>query len=55
MGIHRLELTGSEERIVVQHEATSRRSFAVGAVRSAEWLANRTGCYDFQEVFAQIL
>ena len=54
-GIHRLELTGSDERIAVEHEAMSRRSFAVGAVRGAEWLVGRTGCYDFHDVFTQIL
>lgn len=55
VGIHRVELTGPEERITVEHVATSRRSFAVGAVRGAEWLATRIGCYDFRDVFAQIL
>ena len=55
VGIHRLELTGADERIIVEHEANSRRSFAMGAVRGAEWLVSRTGCYDFSDVFAQIL
>lgn len=55
VGVHRLELTGADERIVVEHTASSRRSFAVGAVRAAEWLAPRTGCYDFRDVFLQIL
>lgn len=55
VGLHRLELTGADERIVVEHEAFSRRSFAVGAVRAAEWLVTRTGCYDFHDVFPQIL
>ncbi len=55
VGIHRLELTSPEENIVVEHTALSRRCFAVGAVRGAEWLATRTGCYDFHDVFAQIL
>ncbi|HEX4020667.1 MAG TPA: dihydrodipicolinate reductase C-terminal domain-containing protein [Acidobacteriaceae bacterium] len=53
-GIHRLELKGSDEHIVVEHEALSRRIFAVGAVRGAEWLVDRTGCYDFSDVFTQI-
>ena len=55
VGIHRLELTNAEESIVLEHTATSRRSFALGAVRGAEWIATRTGCYDFHDVFAQIL
>ncbi len=55
IGTHRLEVSTSDERIVVEHQALSRRSFAYGAVRGAEWLAGRTGCYDFQDVFPQIL
>jgi 4-hydroxy-tetrahydrodipicolinate reductase len=55
IGTHRLEVSSDNEQIVVEHQALSRRSFAYGAVRSAEWLASRTGCYDFQDVFPQIL
>jgi len=55
IGTHRLEVSNDDERIVIEHRALSRRSFAMGAVRSAEWLAGRTGCYDFQDVFPQIL
>lgn len=55
IGTHRLEVSSDNERIVVEHQALSRRSFADGAVRGAEWLATRTGCYDFQDVFPQIL
>ena len=55
IGTHRLELSTNDERIIVEHQALSRRSFAYGAVRGAEWLASRTGCYDFQDVFPQIL
>jgi len=29
----------------------SRRSFAEGAVRAAEWLSGKTGCYDFKEIY----
>ena len=55
VGLHRLDLTTDEERISVEHIAHSRRCFAVGAVRAAEWLSTRTGCYNFSEVFPQIL
>lgn len=55
IGTHRLEVSSENERIVVEHQAISRRSFADGAVRGAEWLATRTGCYNFQDVFPQIL
>lgn len=55
IGTHRLEVSTDDERIIVEHQALSRRTFAYGAVRGAEWLATRTGSYDFQDVFPQIL
>ena len=55
IGTHRLEVFTADERMVVEHQALSRRSFAFGAVRAAEWLSRRTGCYDFQDVFQEIL
>ncbi|HEV2272556.1 MAG TPA: dihydrodipicolinate reductase C-terminal domain-containing protein [Acidobacteriaceae bacterium] len=44
----------SSDVIELKHEALSRRSFAEGAVRGAEWLAGKRGCYDFREVYSQI-
>lgn len=55
IGTHKLEVSSENERIIVEHQALSRRSFAYGAVRGAEWLATRSGCFDFQDVFPQIL
>lgn len=55
IGTHRLEVSTPDDRIIVEHQALSRRSFAYGAVRGAEWLTTRTGAYDFQDVFPQIL
>lgn len=55
IGTHRLEVSNDDERILVEHQALSRRSFAYGAVRGAEWLAARTGTFNFQDVFPQIL
>lgn len=54
MGLHTLTAKSATDRLVVTHEAFSRRGFAEGAVRAAEWLSTRTGCYDFRDVFAQI-
>ncbi len=53
-GTHTLELTSSGDRIVLTHEAKSRRTFAEGAVLAAEWIAIRTGCYDFKDIFAKL-
>jgi 4-hydroxy-tetrahydrodipicolinate reductase len=53
-GTHTLEAVSEADRIVLTHEAFSRRGFAEGAVRAAEWLATRTGSYDFRDVWAQL-
>ncbi len=53
-GVHVLTATSDADRITLKHESFSRRSFAEGAVRAAEWLSARQGCYDFQEVFGQM-
>jgi 4-hydroxy-tetrahydrodipicolinate reductase len=54
MGLHILEARSSSDRLVLTHEAFSRRGFAEGAVRAAEWLSSRTGCYDFQNIYTEI-
>jgi len=54
MGTHVLTAQTGAERLVLTHEAMSRRGFAEGAVRAAEWLARRTGCFDFRDVWTEI-
>jgi 4-hydroxy-tetrahydrodipicolinate reductase len=53
-GIHSLIATGSSDRLILTHESTSRRPFAEGAVRAAEWLSTRTGLYDFRDIFDKL-
>jgi len=53
-GIHTLEAKSAGDKLVLTHEAHSRRGFAEGAVRAAEWLSTRTGCYDFKDVYTQM-
>jgi 4-hydroxy-tetrahydrodipicolinate reductase len=52
-GVHVLVATSADDRITVKHESFSRRAFAEGAVRAAEWLHTRTGCYDLRDVYTQ--
>ena len=54
MGLHVLEARSESDRLVLTHEAFSRRGFAEGAVRAAEWLSTRTGCYDFRDVWEKL-
>lgn len=53
-GTHTLELTSSGDRIVLTHEAKSRRTFAEGAVLAAEWIVGKEGFYDFKDIFAKL-
>jgi len=53
-GTHILELNSAGDRIVLTHEAKSRRTFAEGAVMAAEWIVGKQGFYDFRDVFAQL-
>jgi 4-hydroxy-tetrahydrodipicolinate reductase len=53
-GVHSLIATGPCDRLILTHESKSRRPFAEGAVRAAEWLSTHTGVHDFHEVFSQL-
>ncbi len=53
-GLHTIEARSDADRISLTHESFSRRGFAEGAVRAAEWLSSRTGVYDFRDIFAQL-
>jgi 4-hydroxy-tetrahydrodipicolinate reductase len=52
-GIHTLELNSAGDHMVLTHEAKSRRTFAEGAVLAAEWIAGKTGFYEFKDIFTQ--
>lgn len=54
MGIHVVSARSGGDLIEIRHEALSRRSFAEGAVRGAEWLAGKTGCFEFSEIYSQL-
>jgi 4-hydroxy-tetrahydrodipicolinate reductase len=51
VGLHELTFDSPNDRIYLCHDAKSRRGFAEGAVRAAEWLAGKTGFYDFREIW----
>ncbi len=53
-GTHTLELNAAGDRMVLTHEAKSRRTFAEGAVLAAEWIAGKTGFYEFKDIFNQL-
>ncbi len=53
-GTHTIELESEYDTITLTHEARSRRGFAIGAVRAAEWLKGKTGFYDFRDIFLEV-
>jgi 4-hydroxy-tetrahydrodipicolinate reductase len=53
-GIHSLVAKGPNDTLTLTHESHSRRPFAEGAVRAAEWLSTRTGVYDLRDVFDKL-
>jgi 4-hydroxy-tetrahydrodipicolinate reductase len=53
-GMHVVEARSENDLIEVRHESFSRRGFAEGAIQAAEWLAGRTGCYEFSKIFPQV-
>jgi 4-hydroxy-tetrahydrodipicolinate reductase len=54
VGLHEVVLESSADRIYLCHDAKSRRGFAEGAVRAAEWLAPKKGFYDFKDVWREL-
>jgi 4-hydroxy-tetrahydrodipicolinate reductase len=54
VGMHEIMLDSSADTITLVHDAKSRRGFAEGAVRAAEWLKGKTGFYDFKDVFREL-
>ena len=51
VGDHTVMFAGIGERIEITHKASSRMTFAKGAVRAAAWLGDRgPGYYDMQDV-----
>lgn len=54
VGMHELVLDSPSDTIYLCHDAKSRRGFAEGAVRAAEWLAGKKGFFDFKDVWRKL-
>ena len=54
VGFHEVVLESGADRIYLSHDAKSRRGFAEGAVRAAEWLAGKKGFYDFKDLWREM-
>ena len=53
-GEHIVTASSETDTLEIRHDAHSRRGFALGAVRGAEWLAGKSGAWDFREIFDQL-
>jgi 4-hydroxy-tetrahydrodipicolinate reductase len=55
-GEHIITAKSEVDELELRHDAFSRRGFAIGAVRGAEWLAQqkKPGAWDFREIFDQL-
>jgi 4-hydroxy-tetrahydrodipicolinate reductase len=49
VGTHIIHLDSPSDSITLTHEAKSRRGFAEGAVRAAEWIAGKKGFFEFAD------
>ena len=54
VGAHIIMLRSPADTLTLAHEAHSRRGFAEGAVRAAEWLAGRKGFFDFKDIWRRM-
>ena len=54
VGLHEVVLESGNDRIYLCHDAKSRRGYAEGAVRAAEWLAAKKGFYEFRNVWREL-
>ncbi|HTM89650.1 MAG TPA: dihydrodipicolinate reductase C-terminal domain-containing protein [Terriglobales bacterium] len=54
VGLHEIVLDSRHDTIRLAHDGKSRRGFAEGAVRAAEWLAGRSGFFDFRQVWREL-
>lgn len=54
VGEHELRLESENDILFLAHSAKSRRGFAEGAVKAAEWVQGRRGFYDFQDIWREL-
>ena len=54
VGMHELVYESPEDDIYLCHDAKSRRGFALGAVRAAEWIPDKKGVYDFRDIWQRL-
>jgi len=54
VGMHELVFDSAADSIYLCHDAKSRRGFAEGAVRAAEWIIGKQGFLDFKDIWREV-
>jgi len=54
VGLHEVTFDSPNDRIYLCHDAKSRRGFAEGAIRGAEWLVGKTGFFEFRDIWREL-
>ena len=54
VGLHEVVFDSPNDRLYLCHDAKSRRGFAEGAVRAAEWLVGKTGFFEFRDIWREL-
>ncbi len=54
-GTHTVGFESDVDSIELTHRARSRKGFAMGAVRAAEWIVGKSGFFQFEESIEEIL
>ncbi len=54
VGMHEVVFNSPSDRVYLCHDAKSRQGFAEGAVRGAEWLAGKSGFYEFRQIWREL-
>jgi len=54
IGTHALLLDSPYDTMMLTHDAKSRRGYAEGAIRAAEWIQGKQGFYEFRDIFEKL-
>lgn len=54
LGTHEIEARSAQDSVLLRHESFSRKGFAEGAVRGAEWIVNQQGMFDYHDIFPKL-
>lgn len=54
VGTHVILLDSENDVMMLVHDAKSRRGFAEGAVRAAEWIKGKRGFFEFKDIYREL-